>query len=235
MKVALITGASRGLGRALSEELAARGWSLVIDAREADALETAAASMRRRLGAAGSVTAIAGDVANDAHRVELTAAVGKLGRLDLLVNNASTLGLSPLVRLERFGLDDLRRVFEVNVLAPLALVQSLLPLLCRSPRATVVNLTSDAAVEHYDTWGGYGSSKAALDHLTATLDVEVRAVRFLALDPGDMRTVMHQDAFPGEDISDRPLPEAVVPALLELVGGDFAGGRYRVSEMGGER
>ncbi|MFZ0171243.1 MAG: SDR family oxidoreductase [Acidimicrobiales bacterium] len=235
MAVALITGASRGLGRALAEELADWGWSLVIDGRDADVLAAAAASMRQRLGDAGSIIAIAGDVASERHRTELVAAVTQLGRLDLLVNNASTLGRSPLVRLEGFGLDDLRRVHEVNVLAPLALVQSLLPLLRAGPRPTVMNLSSDAAVEHFDTWGAYGSSKATLDHLTATLGVELPSVRFLAVDPGDMRTAMHQEAFPGEDISDRPLPETVVPAFLALIQGDFTNGRYRAAEIAGER
>jgi NAD(P)-dependent dehydrogenase (short-subunit alcohol dehydrogenase family) len=235
MTVALITGASKGLGRALGEALADRGWSLVIDARDGSQLEVAAASMRERLDGAGSVTAIAGDVSSEEHRKALVAAVTQFGRLDLLVNNASTLGVSPLVRLEQFGLDDFRRVLEVNVLAPLALVQSLLSLLQDSPGATVVNLTSDAGVEHYEAWGGYGSSKATLEHLTATLAVELPAVRFLAVDPGDMRTLMHQEAFPGEDISDRPLPEAVVPQFVAMIEGDVASGRYRAAEIGGVR
>jgi len=235
MRVALITGASRGLGRALGEALAERGWSLVIDARDGAMLEEAALSMRARLGDAGSVTAVAGDVTSAEHRQDLAAAAARLGHLDLLVNNASTLGPSPLLRLERFELDDLRRVYDVNLFAPLGLVRSLLPLLRQSPRATVMNVTSDAAVEHYEAWGGYGSSKAALDHVTATLSVELPGVRFIAVDPGDMRTVMHQEAFPGEDISDRPLPETVAPALVSLVEGDLAGDRYRATEIGSAR
>ncbi|HXY43751.1 MAG TPA: SDR family oxidoreductase [Acidimicrobiales bacterium] len=235
MAVALITGASRGLGRALSEELADRGWSLVIDARDPEALEAVAAALRRRLDEGASVRALAGDVASERHRCELAEAVGELGRLDLLVNNASTLGHSPLLRLEHFDLGDLRRVYEVNVLAPLALVQALLELLQATAGATVVNVSSDAALEHYDSWGAYGSSKAALDHLTATLAAELPSVRFLAVDPGDMRTVMHQEAFFGEDISDRPLPETVVPALVTIIEGDFASGRYRAAEIAGAR
>lgn len=233
MEVALITGASRGLGRALGEALAGLGWSLVIDARDPVALAAAASSMRHGLGESASVCELAGDVTSEQHRADLVAAVGRLGRLDVLVNNASTLGRSPLVSLEEAGLDDLRRVYELNVLAPLALVQDLLPLLRTSPRPTVLNLTSDASVEHYSTWGPYGSSKAALDHLTATLAAEEPAVRFLAVDPGDMNTQMHQEAFPGEDISDRPPPTSVVPAMLALIAGEHGSGRYRVAEIGG--
>jgi NAD(P)-dependent dehydrogenase (short-subunit alcohol dehydrogenase family) len=179
--------------------------------------------------------AIAGDVTDPEHRAALMGAVSELGALDLLVNNASTLGVSPLLPLERLGLDELRRVFEVNVIAALGLLQASLATLRRSAHPVVLDITSDAAVEHYATWGGYGSSKAALDHLTATLASEMASVRFLAVDPGDMRTAMHQDAFPGEDISDRPLPEAVVPSLLALIDGDQASGRYRASEIVGVR
>jgi NAD(P)-dependent dehydrogenase (short-subunit alcohol dehydrogenase family) len=232
MKVALITGASRGLGRALGEALAGRGWTLVLDARHPVPLAAAAAAMRRRLGESAAVYEIAGDVTSEQHRAALAAAVGRLGRLDVLVNNASTLGRSPLVSLREAPLEDLRRVYDVNVLAPLALVQGLLPLLRQSPRPTVLNVTSNGAVEHYNTWGPYGSSKAALDHLTATLAAEEPAVRFLAVDPGDMNTQMHQDAFPGEDISDRPPPTAVVPAILDLIAGDDGSGRYRAAEIG---
>jgi NAD(P)-dependent dehydrogenase (short-subunit alcohol dehydrogenase family) len=235
MTVALITGASKGLGRALGEALAELGWTLVIDSRDGAALESAAASMRSRLAGAGSVTAIAGDVSSEDHRRALVAAATRLGGLDLLVNNASILGPSPLLPLQQLPIDELRRIYEVNVLAPLALVQSLLPLLLQSRAPIVVDVTSDAAIEHYETWGGYGSSKAALDHLTATLAVEVPSVRFLAVDPGDMRTTMHQDAFPGEDISDRPLPESVVPSLVAIIDGDDTSGRYRASEIGSNR
>jgi NAD(P)-dependent dehydrogenase (short-subunit alcohol dehydrogenase family) len=235
MPVALITGASRGLGRALGQALAEQGWSLVIDARDSEALGDAAESMRSRASEGATVTAIAGDVADEEHRKALIGAVERFGRLDVLVNNASTLGVSPLVPLERYPLDEVRRVFEVNVLAPLALVQSLLGLLRCAPEPVVLDVTSDASVEHYDTWGGYGSSKAALDHVTLTFGAEVPTVRFLAVDPGDMQTAMHQDAFPGEDISDRPAPDSVVPGLLALIAGKQPSGRYRATEIGSLR
>jgi NAD(P)-dependent dehydrogenase (short-subunit alcohol dehydrogenase family) len=177
-----------------------------------------------------TVVAIAGDVTDPDHRERLVAAVRDLGRLDLLVNNASTLGASPLPALAAIELDRFRRVYEVNVVAPLALTQSLLDLLVAS-HGTILNITSDAAVEAYPEWGGYGSSKAALEHLSAILRVEEPGVRVLVADPGDMLTEMHQDAFPGEDISDRPLPDAIVPALVELIESDQAGGRYRVPEL----
>ena len=208
---ALITGASQGLGRAIAEALAGRGWRLVVDARRRDRLDVAVAAMSD----SPEVIAIEGDVADPDHRAELVAAVNRLGRLDLLVNNASTLGASPLPSLDTIDLDLLRRVYEVNVFAPLALTQPLLAMLAESG-GTVVNVTSDAGVEAYETWGGYGSSKAALEQLSAILGAEQPKVRVLVVDPGDMRTEMHQDAFPGEDISDRPLPETVVPHLLAL-------------------
>jgi NAD(P)-dependent dehydrogenase (short-subunit alcohol dehydrogenase family) len=170
-------------------------------------------------------------VASAAHRRDLVDAAARLGGLDLLVNNAGTLGASPLPRLLEYPLDVLREVFEVNVLAPLALVQEAVPLLRSSPRPTVLDVTSDASVEHYETWGGYGAGKAALDHLGGTLAAEEPWLRVLTVDPGDMRTRMHQDAFPGEDISDRPPPEEVVPALLALIGGGQPSGRYRASEL----
>ncbi len=225
-RVALITGGSQGLGLALASALAERGWALVLDARRADRLEAVAAE----LATLTSVEAIAGDVTDPAHREQLAEAVHKLGRLDLLVNNASTLGESPLPALATIDLDVFRRVYEVNVVAPLALTQQLLGTLVES-HGTILNVTSDAAVEAYPEWGGYGSSKAAFEHLSAVLAVEQTGVRVLVADPGDMRTEMHQDAFPGEDISDRPLPEAIVPALVDLIESDQAGGRYRVPEL----
>jgi NAD(P)-dependent dehydrogenase (short-subunit alcohol dehydrogenase family) len=233
MRVALITGGSRGLGRALGEGLARLGWSVVIDARDAGALEEAAAAMREASAGGASVTAIAGDVTSSQHRAALAEAVGVLGGLDLLVNNASLLG-APLVQLADLGDDTLRRLYDANVVAPLALVQAVLPAL-RASGGTVVNVSSDAAVEHYDTWGGYGSSKAALDHLTATLAVEEPAVRWLSFDPGDMNTRMHEEAFPGEDISDRPAPATVVPRLVALIEGLPPSGRYRAAEIAGAR
>jgi NAD(P)-dependent dehydrogenase (short-subunit alcohol dehydrogenase family) len=227
--VALITGASQGLGRALAEALAAQGWRLVIDARRADRLDAAAAAIRSTTNTA-EVIAVVGDVADPAHRAELVAAVEAFGRLDVLVNNASTLGASPLPALDSIDLDVLRTTFEVNVVAPLALVQTLLPWL-ESSKGTIVNVTSDAAVEPYEGWGGYGSSKAALEHLSAILAAEHPELRVRWVDPGDMRTEMHQDAFPGEDISDRPLPESVVPRLVALLDSDQPSGRARLAEI----
>ena len=189
--VALITGASQGLGRALAEALSAQGWRLVIDARHADRLDAAAAVVR----AGSDVVAVAGDVADPVHRAELVAAVERLGRLDVLVNNASTLGASPLPPLDSIDLDVLRTTYEVNVVAPLALAQALLPFLTAS-KGTIVNITSDAAVEPYEGWGGYGSSKAALEHVSAILAAEHPELRVRWVDPGDMRTEMHQTRSP---------------------------------------
>jgi NAD(P)-dependent dehydrogenase (short-subunit alcohol dehydrogenase family) len=220
---ALITGASRGLGLALARELARRSWRLVIDARGAGDL----AKAREELAAVTEVTAIPGDVADPEHRRALVAAAGP--RIDLLVNNASVLGPSPQPPLADYPLDVLEDVYRVNVLAPLALVQAALPAL--HPGASVVNVTSDAAVEAYEGWGGYGSSKAALEHVTRTLAAEHPELRFLAVDPGDMNTRMHQEAFPGEDISDRAPPEASVPGLLAVVFGDAPSGRYQASTV----
>ena len=228
MKTALITGASRGLGFALAKRLAEDGWSLVVDARDAAALDAAAAELAS-VATRGTVTAVAGDVSDPAHCSALVAVVRSLGRLDLLVNNASVLGPSPQPSLAAYPLDVLDAVYRVNVVAPLALIQALLPDL-REARGAIVNVTSDAAVEGYAGWGGYGSSKAALEQLSNVLAVEERDVRVYWFDPGDMRTQMHQDAFPGEDISDRPLPETVVPALVSLIGELPPSGRVRASD-----
>jgi short-subunit dehydrogenase len=225
-RVALITGASQGLGLALATELAGGGWTLIIDARRADRLEVAAAELATRT----TVVAIPGDIADAAHRSQLVDAVDGAGRLDLLVNNASTLGGSPLPALDVIDLQVLRNVYEVNVVAPLALTQQLLPALVAS-HGTIVNVTSDAAVEAYEGWGGYGSSKAAFEQVSAVLAAEHPDVRVLTVDPGDMRTEMHQDAFPGEDISDRPLPATVAPGLVALIASDQPSGRTRVSEV----
>jgi NAD(P)-dependent dehydrogenase (short-subunit alcohol dehydrogenase family) len=222
MDTALITGASRGLGLALARALARRSWRLVVDARGAVALEDA----RAELAELTEVVAIHGDVADAAHRDALVAAAGP--RIDLLVNNASLLGPSPQPALADYPLDVLERVYRVNVLAPLALFQAARGRL--QPGAVVVNVTSDAAVEPYEGWGGYGSSKAALEQLGRILGAEHPDLRVLVVDPGDMRTQMHQEAFPGEDISDRPLPEAVVPSLLALIEGSPSG-RYRASAV----
>jgi NAD(P)-dependent dehydrogenase (short-subunit alcohol dehydrogenase family) len=220
MPVAILTGASRGLGLALARALAERGWRLVVDARGGGALAEATAAL-------DGVTAIAGDLADPEHRGALVEAAGD--RIDLLANNASVLGPSPQPALADYPLDELRRVYEVNVVAPLALAQLALPRL--GPGAVVLNVTSDAAVEPYEGWGGYGSSKAALEQWSAILAAEHPALRVYAADPGDMRTQMHQEAFPGEDISDRPPPEESVPGLLALIEGSLPSGRYRASEV----
>jgi NAD(P)-dependent dehydrogenase (short-subunit alcohol dehydrogenase family) len=223
MPVALITGASRGLGLATARGLASRGWSLVTDARREADLTDAVRGLP-------NVTAIAGDITSADHRAGLAAAVTGLGRLDLLVNNASTLGPSPLPALTSYDLGALRHVYETNVIAPLALIQ-LLAAQLSAAGGTIVNVSSDAAVEAYQGWGGYGSSKAALDQLTAVLAAEDDGLRCYAFDPGDMRTEMHQQAFPGEDISDRPEPESVVPALLHLIDDRPPSGRYRAADL----
>jgi NAD(P)-dependent dehydrogenase (short-subunit alcohol dehydrogenase family) len=230
MAVALVTGASRGFGYALARALSQRGWHLVVDARSATDLARTAGDLDRAGRPGGTVHAVAGDVADPAHRADLVRAVEGLGRLDLLVNNASALGPSPLPPLADFPGDELERVFRVNALAPLALARAVLPHLAAS-RGTVVNVSSDAAVEAYAGWGGYGASKAALDQLTAVLGVEQPALRVYGFDPGDMRTEMHQRAFPGEDISDRPPPETVVPALLHLLDTRPPSGRYRAGDL----
>ena len=226
MPVAIVTGASRGFGRALAVDLAKSGWTLVIDGRGSGALETVAQALDD-LGA--SVDAIVGDVTDPEHRAALIEAAKRRGSLDLLVNNASTLGPSPLPKLEDYSLDELRRVYEVNVFAPLALIQEAIPLL-RESRGVVVSVTSDASVEGYEGWGGYGSSKAALDQLHRVLAVEELDVATYVFDPGDMRTDMHQAAFPGEDISDRPEPELVVPTLRRLLELRPASGRFRTGD-----
>ncbi len=225
MPVAIVTGASRGLGRALAEGLADRGWSLVVDARDGDALDAAV----RPLVARTIVRALPGDVTDADHRAELVRAALDVGGLDAVVNNASLLGPSPQPALASYSLDDLRRVYEVNVFAPLALVQLALPSLRAGGR--VVNITSDAAVEGYEGWGGYGSSKAALEQWTNVLAAERPDLRVYRVDPGDLRTQMHQDAFPGEDISDRPLPEVAVPGLVRVLEGDLPSGRYQAQTL----
>src|SRR4051794_33861658 len=222
---AIVTGASRGLGLALARALAERGWRLVIDAREAGPLQDAAAELARDT----DVAALSGDVADPEHRRALLAVAG--GPVDLLVNNASVLGPSPQPLLADYPLDVLEHVYRVNVLAPLALIQLALPRLAAGAR--IVNVTSDASVGPYEGWGGYGSAKAALDHVSAILAVERDDLRVYAVDPGDMNTRLHQEAFPGEDISDRPPPEASVPGLLALVAGDLPSGRYQARALAG--
>jgi NAD(P)-dependent dehydrogenase (short-subunit alcohol dehydrogenase family) len=217
---ALVTGAGRGLGLAFARSLVADGWRVVVDARRT-------AHLRDALPGA---LVVPGDVTDPAHWDELAATVSTLGRLDLLVNNASALGPSPLLPLSDIPLDDVRQVYETNVLAPLALIQVFLPRL-RAARGTVLNISSDAAVEAYRGWGAYGAAKAALDQLTAVLAAEEPALAVYSADPGDMRTEMHQAAFPGEDISDRPLPETVVPALRRLIATRPPSGRVRAADL----
>jgi NAD(P)-dependent dehydrogenase (short-subunit alcohol dehydrogenase family) len=224
-KVALVTGGSRGLGLALARELARRGWRVIVDGRDADRLSAAVDDMP-----AESVTAMPGDVADPAHRRALAAVVENVGGLDLLVNNASILGPSPQPRLAEYPLDVLDQVYAVNTIAPLGLLQLVLPYL-EKRRGRVISVSSDAAVEAYAGWGGYGSAKAALDHLTAVLAAEQPGLRIYALDPGDMATDLQQQAFPDEDITDRTAPESVVPALLLLVEGDLPSGRYRAADL----
>ncbi|OKI08175.1 short-chain dehydrogenase [Streptomyces sp. CB02923] len=259
MPVAVITGASKGLGRALGAALAGRGWDLVVDARSAGPLEEAARGLRR---AGARVVARPGDVTDAAHRAELVAAARELGGLDLLVNNASVLGVEPLVRLEEHPLDGLRAALEVNAVAPLGLVQEALPLLRgsslfgastaspyigdgnapssymgaesrKAPGAggAVLNISSDAAAEAYPAWGGYGAAKAALDQLSAVLAVEEPGLRVWWVDPGDMRTDLYAAAVPSDDGATRPLPETVVPALLRLLDAGAASGRYAASAL----
>lgn len=226
---ALITGASRGLGLALARALADRGWRLILDARGSPALEAARADLARRT----LVTALPGDVSDPAHRQALAAAARAAGGLDVVINNASTLGASPQPRLLDLSAEIAGDIFAVNVVAPLALLQALKDAL--KPGARIVNVTSDAGVQPYPGWGGYGASKAALEHLSAILAEENPQWRVYWVDPGDMRTQMHQEAYPGDDISDRPLPDAVVPGLLALLTGPAeaarASGRYVARDL----
>ena len=224
-RTALVTGASRGLGLALARALAQDGWRLILDARGAEALE----AERRELAELTDVFAIAGDVTDSSHRAALASAARSAGGLDALINNAGALGPSPQPALLDYPLHVLEEVYRTNVLAPLALVQAHRDVLKEG--AAVINVTSDAAVEAYEGWGGYGSSKAALEQLSAILAEENPQWRVYWVDPGDMRTQMQQDAFPGEDISDRPLPESSVPGIRALLDGSLPSGRYAAREI----
>jgi len=223
---ALVTGGSRGLGRALTLELLATSWTVITDGRDAQALSR----LRDDAGNPGALITVTGDIGQADHRAALIGQVTSIGGLDLLVNNASILGPSPQPALADYPLDALRDVYAVNVFGPLVLIQLALPHLQRRT-GRIINISSDAAVEGYEGWGGYGSSKAALDQISNVLAAERPGLRVYALDPGDMRTDMHAQAFPGEDISDRPEPETVVPALIRLIGTDLPSGRYRASAL----
>ena len=223
MPTAIITGASRGLGLALARALAERGWNLVLDARGGDALQEVA----EELAGTTEVVAVTGDVADEAHRGELVEAARAMGGPDLLVNNASLLGPSPQPKLVDYPLDVFRTVYEVNVTAPLALIQQAMPLLAQSPQGGILNVTSDAGVEGYEGWGGYGSSKAALEQLSKVLAAEHPDLKVWWVDPGDMNTKMQQEAYPDEDVSDRPPPEESVPGILRLIDEDAPSGRYQ--------
>lgn len=227
-RVAVITGSSQGLGLELARKLVADGWAVVLDARRADRLEAAAAELAAK-AEPDTVVAIAGDIADPEHRAQLAAATRRLGRVELVVNNASTLGVSPLPELADIQPDVLRRILDVNVVSPIALVAELVDDLAERP--TIVNITSDAAVEAYPTWGGYGASKAALEHASRVLAAEHPAWRVLVVDPGEMRTEMHQDAFPDDDISDRPLPATSVAGIVALIDGEQPSGRYVAREV----
>ncbi len=221
MKTALITGASRGLGLALTHELAAQGWKLIVDARGEEALN----ALQHELGTTTQIVTVAGDVSHPEHRQQLAKAASDFGGLDAVINNASVLGPSPQPNLLDYPLDELETVYKTNVIAPLGIIQAVKANL--RPNARIINISSDAGIEPYAGWGGYGSSKAALEHMSAILAAENPQLRVYWVDPGDMRTEMHQAAFPGEDISDRPLPEVSVPGLIALLTGDFPSGRYR--------
>jgi NAD(P)-dependent dehydrogenase (short-subunit alcohol dehydrogenase family) len=226
-KTALITGASRGLGRALARELAGRGWGLILDARGAEALDAVSAELAGRT----DVVAIAGDVGDAEHRRRLAVAARDAGRIDAIVNNASILGPSPQPPLLAYPLDVLEQVYRVNVFAPLALVQAVHAEDALKSDGRIINITSDAGVEAYGGWGGYGSSKAALEQLSAVFAEENPEIRTFWVDPGDMNTQMQQEAFPGEDVSDRPPPEDSVPGLVALLEGDWASGRYQARAL----
>jgi NAD(P)-dependent dehydrogenase (short-subunit alcohol dehydrogenase family) len=225
---ALITGASRGLGEALARALAQRGWGLILDARGAEDLH----KVGRELALQAEVIVLPGDVNDERHRQGLAAAAHRLGGLDVVVNNASILGPSPQPVLLDYPLHILAQVFQTNVIAPLGVLQSVRQEL--KPGARILNITSDAGATAYPGWGGYGASKAALEQLSANLATENPDWKVYWVDPGDMRTQMHQEAYPGEDISDRPLPEVSVPGLLRLIEGDLPSGRYVVQQLGGQ-
>ncbi len=225
IKTAVVTGASRGLGLALARELAVQGWQLIIDARGDAALAAAYAELAKIT----AVTAVSGDITDKAHRDALAVAARAAGGVDVVINNAGILGPSPQPALLDYPLDELKKVFQVNVIGQLGVLQALRDTL--KDGARIINISSDAAVEAYAGWGGYGAGKAAFDHLSAVLAEENPSWHVFWVDPGDMQTQMHQEAFPGEDISDRPLPEESVPGILQLLEGDFVNGRYQARQL----
>lgn len=225
-RTALVTGASRGFGHALTAALVRRGWHVVVNARDADRLTRSVAALPEPR----AVTPVPGDVVDHGHRLDLARAVAVRGRLDLLAHNASVLGPSPLVPLADHPLPELLEVFEVNVLAPVALTQLVLPAL-RATRGRVVHVSSDAAVEAYEGWGAYGAAKAALEHVARVLALEEPDLRSWSFDPGDMQTELHASAEPGADLSELPPPEDVVPSLLRLLDEDLPSGRYAAAAL----
>jgi NAD(P)-dependent dehydrogenase (short-subunit alcohol dehydrogenase family) len=232
MATAIVTGASKGLGRALAKELVARGWSVVVDARGSEALSRVEKELELAArDTTSAVVAVRGDVSDPAHRAQLVRSAAVLGGLELVVNNASTLGPTPMPRLSSSRTEDLREVFETNTFSPIALVAESLPLLLESADPRVMNVTSDASVEAYEGWGVYGSSKAALDHLSAVMAVEESGLRVWSVDPGDMNTEMHREASQGEDVSGLPAPEEVVGRLIALIEGEYPSGRYRAEDI----
>jgi NAD(P)-dependent dehydrogenase (short-subunit alcohol dehydrogenase family) len=226
-RTAIVTGASTGFGRAVAHDLAAAGWTVVVDARTASDLDAAVTAIRTAVPGA-AVTTVVGDVTDPDHRRALVAAAGD--HLDLLVASAGTLGPTPLPRLAAGDLDALAATLATNVVAPVGLVQEALPAL-RAAGGVVVAVTSDAAVEAYEGWGAYGASKAALEQVAHVLGAEEPDLAVYRLDPGDLRTRMHQAAFPGEDISDRPAPETAAPAVRVLAERRPPSGRYRATDL----
>ncbi len=224
-KTALITGASRGLGLELAKTLAKKGWNLIINGRNPHALLKA----KKELEKWTTVEAVSGNVIDEIHLIQFPEIAKQFRGLDLIINNASTLGISPQPELLEYPMEVIHTIFHTNVIAPLSLLQKVKNQINKN--ATIINISSDAAVHAYEKWGGYSASKAALDHLTLILAKENPDWNIYAVDPGDMRTQMHQEAFPGEDISDRPLPQASVPGFLELIEKDFPSGRYQAKAL----
>lgn len=224
-KTALITGASRGLGLELAKALAQKGWHLIITARNAEPLR----EVQKELENLTRVEAISGDIIDEIHLLQLPERLGSFGQLDLVINNASTLGISPQPHVLDYPVEVLHTIFHTNVITPVSLLQKVKPFL--TTNATIINITSDAGIEAYEGWGGYGASKAALEHISAIIARENPLWNVYWVDPGDMRTQMHQEAFPGEDISDRPLPEVSVPGFIRLIEGEYPSGRYISREI----